>query len=173
MQALAILIQSPCVDFAKFLSVSHEMFGCSISASSDASQKQLNDTERFLNCLASMKDQNAPVTLPPHLLTHVSFSVLVATDERDMLDVLECCSSMAFTVADTLARGVQAAVISGTLSQWKTAVLSGCEYSTEASVRFLFNKVLAIFEAANLCVWQDFKRTTHRDDNTLYLEGPR
>jgi hypothetical protein len=172
MQALAILIQQPAIDFAKFLSVSHEMLGYSPSAASDASHKQLNDTERFLSCLASMKDQNAPVTLPPHLLTHVSFSVLVATNERDMLDVLECCSSMAFTAADTLARGVQAAVISGTLSQWKTAVLSGCECSTEASVRFLFNKILAIFEAANLCVWQDFKRT-HRDDNTLYLEGPR
>ncbi len=172
MQALAILIQSPAIDFSKFLGTGREMFGRSISASSDASQKQLNDTERFLSCLASMKDQNAPVTLPPHLLTHVSFSVLVATDERDMMDVLGCCSSMSFTVADTLARGVQAAVISGTLSQWQVAVLSGCECSTEPSVRFLFNKILAIFESANLRVWQDFKRTTH-SDNTLYLEDPR
>jgi hypothetical protein len=171
MRALAILIQTPCIDFSKFLSASHEMFGYSPSAASDASHRQLNDTERFLSCLASMKDKNAPLTLPPHLLTHVLFSVLVATDERDMMDVLECCSSMAFTVADTLARGVQAAVISGTLSQWKTAVLSGCDYSTEQSVRFIFNKILILFETANLNVWQDFKKT--HDDNTLYLEGPR
>jgi hypothetical protein len=148
------------------------MFGYSISASSDASHKRLSDSEKFLSCLASMKDQNAPVGLSPHLLTHVSFSVLIATNERDLMDVLECCSSMPFTTADTIVRGIQAAVITGTLAQWKTAVMSGCHETTEPSVRYLFNQILAQFEAANLGVWNDCTRKNHREDNTLLLKGP-
>jgi hypothetical protein len=153
MQSLTLLIQQPSIDFAKLLATSHEMFGYSISASSDASHKRLSDSEKFLSCLASMKDQNAPVGLSPHLLTHVSFSVLIATNERDLMDVLECC----FT---------------GTLAQWKTAVMSGCHETTEPSVRYLFNQILAQFEAANLGVWNDCTRKNHREDNTLLLKGP-
>jgi hypothetical protein len=172
MQALVLLIQQPSIDFAKLLATSHDMFGYSISAASDASHKRLSDSERFLSCLSAMKNQNAPVGLPPHLLSHVSFSILIATDDRDLMDILECCSSMTFTTADTVVRGVQAAVVTGTLLQWKTAVLSGCHEITEPSVRFLFNKILAQFEAANLGVWSDCTRKTHREDNTLLLKGP-
>ncbi len=172
MNALAVLIQSPSIDFAKFLSVSREMFGYSPSASADASHKQLSDSERFLSCLAAMKDRNAPVALPPHLLAHVSFSILVATSERDLMDVLECCSSMPFTTADTVIRGVQTAVITGTLSQWKTAIIAGCSEYTEPTVRHLFNKMLGLFEAANLNVWNDCIKRESRD-NTLLLEGPK
>lgn len=172
-QALAILIQQPSIDFAQLLATSHEMFGYSPAAASDASQKQLSDSERFLSCLAAMKDRNAPVSLSPHLLTHVSFSVLVVTNERDLIDALEYCSSMPFTVADTVVRGIQAAVITGTLSQWRTAVLSGCHQGVEPTVRFLFNEILAIFEANNLAVWSDCTRKNSRDDGTLFLEGPK
>ncbi len=172
MKALAILIQQPAVDFDILLTTSHEMFGYSLSASSDASHKKLSDSERFLSCLAAMKDRKAPTGLSPHLLTHVSFSVLVATSERDLVDILECCSSMPFTVADTVVRGIQAAVVTGTLSQWKIAVLSGCHQTTEPSVRFVFNKILSIFESSNLGVWDDCTRK-NQDDNTLLLEGPR
>ena len=173
MQAIAVLIQQPSIDFSTFLAVSHEMFGRSISSAADASHKQLNDTEKFLTCLAAMKDRNVPVSLPPHLLTHVSFSVLLASNERDILDVMEYCSSMPFTTAETVARGVDAAVVTGTLAQWKNAVVAGCSPDVEPSVRFLFNKILSIFEAANLSVWGDCTRKTNRDDNTLLLEDKR
>ena len=173
MEAFALLIQQPLVDFTKLLATSHKMFGYSLSAHSDASHKQLSDSERFLSCLAAMKNQNAPVGLSPHLLAHVSFSVLVAVNERDLVDILECCSSMSFTVADTIVRGIQAAVVTGTLSQWKIAVMSGCHESTEPSVRFMFNKILSLFEADNLGVWGDCTRKNHQEDNTLLLEGPK
>lgn len=172
MQALAILIQQPAIEFSQFLAASHEMFGYSLSAASDASHKQLSESERFLSCLAAMKNQKVPAGFSPHLLTHVSFSVLVATSERDIIDALEYCSSMPFVVADTVIRGIQAAIITGTLSQWRVAVLSGCSKNTEPSVRFLFNKILIIFESNNLAVWSDCTRKNHRDDNTLLLEGP-
>lgn len=172
MQALAVLIQRPNIDFSTFLATCFEMFGYSPSSASDANHRQLSDTERFLSCLSAMKDQNAPVSLPPHLLSHVSFSVLIATDERDILDVVECCSTMSCTTAETVSRGIQAAVLTGTLLQWRTAVLSGCSSGVEPSVRYLFNKILGIFEANNLAVWTDCSRRDAPDGCTLLLEGP-
>lgn len=169
---LAILIQQPNVDFSAFLAHAHEMFGYSPASESDACHKQLSDSERFLSCLAAMKDRNAPVSLPPHLLAHVSFSVLVAANERDILDVLEYCSTMAFTTAETVARGIDAAVITGTLAQWRDAVIAGCRPQVEASVRDLFNKILSLFESQNLGVWENCSRKTHQD-NTLLLEDLR
>jgi len=172
MQADAVLIQQPSIDFAKFLGLSHKMFGYSPARSADASRKQLSDSERFLSCLAALKDDQAPVSLPPHLLTHVSFSVLLAASERDLLDVLEYCAGMPFVAADTVARGIQAAVVTGTLAQWRDAVISGCQPEVEPTVRILFNKILGIFESANLKVWNDCGRKQSLD-NTLLLEDMR
>lgn len=154
----AVLIQQPAVDFTKFLGLSSQMLGFSPGASSDASRRQLHDAEKFLSCLAAMKDQNAPVGISPHLMTHVSFSALVVADERDMQEILECCSGMPFVIADTVARTVQAAVVTGTLSQWRNAVISGCQCTIEPTVRDLFNRVLSLFESVNLNVWKGCER---------------
>ena len=172
MQADAVLIQCPSIDFTKFLGLSHKMFGYSPARSADASRRKLSDSERFLSCLAAFNDQQAPVSLPPHLLTHVSFSVLLMASDRDLLDALQYCAGMPFVAADTVVRSVQAAVVTGTLAQWRDAVISGCQPEAEQTVRTLFNKILAIFESANLKVWNDCGRKQSLD-NTLLLEDMR
>jgi hypothetical protein len=79
---------------------------------------------------------------------------------------------MPFVAADTVVRSVQAAVVTGTLAQWRDAVISGCQPEVEQTVRTLFNKILAIFESANLKVWNDCGRKQSLD-NTLLLEDMR
>ncbi len=172
MASHAVLIQQPSIDFTQFLGVSFEMFGRTLSEGADASHKKLTDTERFLSCLATMQDERAPVCLPPHLLTHVTFSVLMALNERDMIDVLSCCAEMPFVTADTVVRGIQASVVTGTLAQWRSAVLSGCRIEAQPDVRGIFNQVLSIFESACLDVWSDCQRR-EGPDNTLLLEDQR
>lgn len=172
MQFDAVLIQRPAIDFTTFLGLSHKMFGYSPASAADRNRRELHDVERFLSCLAALQDPDALVGLSPHLLTHVSFSVLLATNERDLLDVLEYCSGMPFVAADTVVRGFQAAVVTGTLAQWRNAIISGCQSEVEGSVRALFNKILSIFEAANLNVWTDCARRPS-NDNTLLLEDKR
>ena len=80
----AILIQRPAIDFAKFIGLSHKMLGYSPASQADASRRKLSDAERFLSCLAAMKDSDASAGLSPHLLAHVSFSVLLAASEREI-----------------------------------------------------------------------------------------
>lgn len=171
MRTDAVLITKPTIDFGTFLGIGSQALGYSLSASSDASPLPLNDTERFLACLSAMKDRNAGVGLTPHLLTHVSFSMLAVADERDMMDVLELCSGMPFVQIETIARGINFAIITGTLAQWRDAVLSGCQSNVEPNVRLLFNTILSRFEQARLNVWQDCKRKDHGP--TFLLEDKR
>jgi hypothetical protein len=169
----ALLIQTPAVDFGTFLGLSQQALGYSPSATVDASPLERSDAERFLTCLAALRDRRASVGLVPHLLTHVSFSVLVAADDRDMLDILQVSAGMPFVVTDTLVRSVQLAVITGTLAQWRDAVRSGSSRQCEFNVRAFFNRVMALFETAGLGgVWKDFE-SHPLQDRTFYLEDKR
>ena len=55
----AVLIQEPRIDFTTFLGLSHKMLGYSPAAAADASRRELTDAERFLSCLAALKDPDA------------------------------------------------------------------------------------------------------------------
>ena len=173
MQPDAVLIQVPSVDFRTFIGLSHKVMGRSPAAAADASRRELCDAEKFLSCLASLRDAKAGVGLPPHLLSHVSFSAFIGADERDMLEILQLCSGLPFVVVETVVRGVQAAVVTGTLSQWRDAIVSGCSRSIESSVRHCFNKLYGLFTAAGLNVWGDFQTRQAPDQTFLLLEDRR
>jgi hypothetical protein len=168
-----VLISVPSIDFRTFIGLSHKVLGRSPAASSDACRRELSDAERFLSCLAALRDEGAPVGLSPHLLTHVSFSAFIGADERDMLDTLQLCGGMPFVVVETIVRGVQAAVITGTLSQWRDSVVSGCSKGIGSPVRHCFNKLHGLFTAAGLNVWGDFQTRQAPDQTFLLLEDKR
>jgi hypothetical protein len=168
----AVLIQVPSIDFRTFIGLSHKVLGRSPAAPSDACRRELSDAERFLSCLAAMRDERAPVGLSPHLLKHVSFSAFVGADERDMLEILQL-AGMPFVVVETIVRGVQAAIVTGTLSQWRDAVVSGCSKGVPTPVRHCFNKLYGLFTAAGLNVWGDYTPRNTPDQTFLLLEDKR
>ena len=169
----AALIQVPSIDFRTFIGLSHKVLGRSPAAPSDACRRELSEAERFLSCLAAMRDERAPVGLSPHLLKHVSFSAFIGADERDMLEILQLCGGMPFVVVETIMRGVQAAVVTGTLSQWQDAVISGCSKGIPSPVRHCFNKLHGLFIAAGLNVWRDHTPRSTPDQTFLLLEDKR
>jgi hypothetical protein len=172
MQPEVILINRPAIDFGVFTGVSHKVLGYNLASASAGAHRSVSDAERFLSCLAAMRDPKAAAGLPPKLLAHVSFSVLVVADERDVFDILEC-AAMPFVAADTLARGVQEAVVTGTLNQWRDAVKSGSSPDVETTVRGCFNKVYSLFCNEGLNVWTDFHTRTAPDHVTFLLEDKR
>jgi hypothetical protein len=167
----AALIQSPVADFNTFLSLCQQALGYSVAESVDKSLIERSEPERFISCLAAMQDRNAKPGLAPHLLSHASFSVLVAADEETMLAILEV-AEMPFVTTGTVLRGVQLAVISGTLAQWHTAVKLGSTNSCQPSVRAGFNRVMDVFKAAGLDVWKECASRA-LPDGTLLLEDKR
>jgi hypothetical protein len=164
-----LLITTPAVDFRAFLGACLQVLGYSPVRAADASPRDLSAAEKFLSCLAALRDQKAPAGLAANLLSHVSFSLLLIADERDLLDILERCAAMPFVTAETTVRGVTAAVITGTLAQWRDAVAAGSVREAEPSVRTGFNKVYGLFCGEGLNVWGDY-RTREAPDRTLLLE---
>ena len=172
MKSSAILVNRPCIDFKTFLGLSIHALGYNPAKKADDCKRDVSDTERFLSCLAAIRDQKNPAGLVPNLLTHVSFSVFLACEDRDMIDVLQCAAGMSFVVADTVLRGAQVAVITGTLAQWRDAVCNGCKAGAGPEVRNCFNQIHTLFSDSGLDVWTDFRlRTT--PDATYYLEDKR
>ncbi len=141
-----LLLTTPSVNTHDFLGTCKEALGYSVSREAASSERDLSEAETFLSYLAALRDEKPRVGSAPNpkLLSHVSFSMLVIADERDMRDILECCSGMSFVTADTLACGVLLAVITGTLAQWRDAVAAGCVQEAEPSVRAGFKKIYSL-----------------------------
>ena len=92
-------------------------------------------------------------------------------EERDVLDILER-AGMPFVRAETKARDMNVAVLSGTLAQWKNAVASGANEDAPVTVRTCFSKILLMFDCVGLTsVWGNFERQT--DCSGFYFEDNR
>lgn len=170
MKTAAVLITKPAVDFSTFLKLAEEALGYSPSEVCDKARRPLSESERFLSCLSALKDRNSEAGLSPNLLHHVSFSALIACDERDLIEVMEVASGIHFTTADSLFRGLMIAVASGSLGQWKQAVVAGLRLG--GSIHALYGSIMTQFEGCGLNVWGDYERKRDRD-NQLYLEDRR
>jgi hypothetical protein len=94
----------------------------------------------------------------------------VIADERDLMDILER-AGMPFVRAETKARDMNVAVLTGTLAQWRDAVTAGANENAPVTVRTCFSKILLLFDRAGLTsVWSNFDRTTATDRSGFLLE---
>ncbi len=167
----AVLISSPSVDFGTLLGLSQQALGYNVAAAVDASAIERSDAERLLSCLAAMQRRDAKPGVAPHLLSHVSITVLVAADDEDMLEILSAVE-MPFLVVDTIVRGVQLAVMTGTLTAWRDAVRRGTLRRQHANVRACFSCIQGLLTTAGLNVWSECE-SAPPTDTTLLLENRR
>lgn len=169
MPSHVVLIQKPSIDFQTFLATTLKALGYNPSKSVDGSSIDHSESERFLSCLAAMQDKDAPVGLPPRLLSHVSFSVLIIVEQLDLTEILEAAGEMVFVTAETVMRGIDIAVITGTLKQWKDAVTHASGRSP--ACQDCYGKVLSTFKAVGLDVWDGIE--VRDNQGTLRLEFKR
>jgi len=163
-------IAQPSVDFPVLLQICDEVLGHKVTCAIDNTEKNLSDAERFLSILAAMRDANAPAGFPSNLLMHVSFSVLTVADGSDMMDILESCSGMAFTHVETKLRTVLIVVITGTVQQWRDAIVIGTNH-VQMTVRAGFNQMHDLFVQAGLVsVWNDYEQKPQEDGTYLLIE---
>jgi len=169
----AVIISRTGIDFPTFLGVALKVLGHSPASAADSSHKRLSPEMRYLSCLAALRDASAGTELNPKLLPHVMVSVFLAADDVDMLDILECTTGMPFVMAETTIRGILAAVITGTLAEWKAAVLAGSSAETPSSVRYAYNKIHGLFCDENINIWTDCRQKPSSDAVTYLLEDKR
>lgn len=164
-----VLVTKPAVDFLALLKLTQDALGFNIASNADSSHRKFSETEKFLSCLASLKDEEGVITT--NLLSHVSFSVLIIADERDLIDILERTSGMSFVRAETTVSSVDLAVLTGNLAQWRDAVAAGTSESTPPTVRTCYSKILMLFDRAGLTsVWSNFDRRNAPDRSGFLLE---
>jgi len=167
----ALIILRPEIDFSTFLGVALKVLGHSLASAADASSVKRSDPSRFLSCLSSMRSDGPDMS--PRLLPHLSYSLLIVADEHDILDILECAAGMSFVTTESQVRNVLFAVVTGTLAQWKAAVIAGASQEIEPTVRYAFNKIQGLFKAEGLNLWAGYRQRQARDQRTFLLEDKR
>ena len=172
-QPEVLIIQRPDVDFPAYLAVAMKVLGHSPASAADASSHRLTTASRFLSCLAAMKDTKAEVSLNPKLLAHVMYSVLIVADEPDVLDIMECAGGMPFVTTETIARGVLLTIMSGSLAQWKHAVVAGSTPEMSPGVRYAFNQIQKQFQSESINLWMDYRQRQAADNVTFLLDDKR
>lgn len=111
----ALLIQSPRVDFAKFLQTCEKLLPHRPAALSDASPRRLSELERWLSCLAGFR---ATDDIESDVARHAMLSVLIWAPHDQLREFVELCGLPHITT-HTVNFAFSAAVVSGTLYHWQ------------------------------------------------------
>jgi hypothetical protein len=151
MRPTAAIIAQPSIDFSTLTRVAMQALGRSITTAVDTAGRKMHDTEKFLSCLSSIRGNNS-TGLPDELLPHCCFTALIMCDQGDTLAVLEAASGMPFTFKETVMRGIDLIILSGTLRQWRDVVVIGSE--CDDAVRTLYAAIRDQFRSLNLDLWR-------------------
>lgn len=168
------LIIKPELDLSCLLPLARKLLGYSPAKGADGLTVPLSSLAHQLACIAAFKDEKAPATVRharPYLgLFVVGF--IVATDERDMVLILEATHGMECVVTETTQRGIQVAIISGTLTKWQRAIKLACQTSTAFPVRQVFNAMYKqLAEQGLRSIFDDLRVSDQPDQTFLLLEG--
>lgn len=168
------LISLTKIDLSTLLPLARELLGYSPAKAADGTTVPLQELAHHLSCITSFKDRYAPpsvkVAAQHFNMLHAGF--LVAADERDMVEILEI-AGVSFTLTETLARGIDAAIIYGSLAQWRDAVLIACNPKAKVArgTRYVFNSIYKILCKQGMKdMFGDF-HVAKQNDDTFLLEG--
>jgi len=170
------LIEQPSIDFDKLLAIADQTLGYSPARALDSTHRQFSETERFLSLLDAISNEHAKAGLPPRLFGHASFSLMIVANGDDLLKILECAAGTSIVLAETVVSGIYLSVVTGKLSEWRDAVVSGSRQSgsrSSGNVKACYCKIMAIFESLGLAdVWKEFVKTP-TNDRLFLLEDKR
>ena len=157
----AKLIMFTTFDLDTFLPIARKALGHGVSSKADT--EALSDELHNMLCIAGLIEGDVL-----DVEDFYSLAYLIAADERDMPVIVQV-ASMPHIVADSVARGVQAAVIAGPLSGWLKAVQKGCSDNVVPEVRKIYNIIYKDLDSRSLCGTLKV-RTRQQDDSTFLLE---
>ena len=168
MNPTAFIVQQTVLDTQTFLGACVEMLGYSPSKAADA--QNLNEFAHNVSCLNAFRDEGAApgISKAKQIYDLMSIGVLVVADERDMIGILEV-AGLPFVMTETKVRGIQAVIISGTLTEWSSIVPRGCSIDVTSQIRGCYDVIYLQFRSMGLASIFD-KTQRILDDNTFLLE---
>jgi hypothetical protein len=162
------LVQFSTLELGKLLPLGRQAFGRNLAEAAD--NAGFDPPLHHMLCIASMKDASkrpsAKAVIPYLNLFHAGF--IIAADERDFADILEL-TGMPTVLVDSNTRGIKVAFVAGSLSQWRDAVLRGCQKHVSREARDTFNKIFAEFKRVGLTDIFEARQVPSQD-STFFLE---
>ena len=174
-QGVALVLLTK-LNLQTFLPLSREILGYSAAKAADGVSVELKETPHNIACIAAFKDENHPPAFKPNCphLKLFQAGFLVAADERDMTEILEL-AAMPFTITQTMSRGVNAVIISGTLAAWRDAITLACSPRIKVSreTRYTFNAAYKILCKEGLRDMFGDLHVADQPDHTFLLQDHR
>lgn len=130
----ALLVSTTLPDFDRLVGWTHQALGRSIAQKAD--HQRLQGVEKYVACLLELGAD------PNHFI-HLGFQIIA--DERDMVGILQIIA-LPFAEVETVRRGYSYAIVSGSLGQWREAVLNGLQ----SDFKPLFTSIDSQIKALNL-----------------------
>ena len=159
-----------------FLPLSRDILGYSAAKAADGVSIELKEIPHNIACIAAFKDEKHPPTFKPDCpyLKLFQAGFLIATDERDMTEILEL-AAMPFVITQTLKRGVDAVVVCGPLSAWRDAIILACNPRTSVSreTRHTFNAAYKLLCKEGLRDMFGDLHVAEQADHTFLLQNHR
>jgi hypothetical protein len=151
------------------LSLTRKALGRSVSAVADSAGYE--PPLHHMMCIAAVKEpdlKKSAASVKPYLnLFHAGF--LIAADERDFAEILEI-AGLPCVLVDTQARDIKLAFITGSVSQWKDALLRGCITTVGSEPRRVYNLIYKEFGKLGLGPAMELFASQERPDKTFLLE---
>jgi len=165
----AILVQFSSLELPRYLKVGRKALDRSLSERADDGGHE--PPLHHMLCIAAMKSPDlkpsAEACRPYMNLFHAGFVVIA--EDYDWAEILEA-ASMPSIMTETIERGYSVGFIAGTLSQWRDAMLRGCQPEIMRGVREAFNSVYTEFKNIGLSHLFEFKTKPNPRDHTFLLE---
>lgn len=162
------------VNWTKYLDTAQELLGHYPARGVDASTSKLSDHAKFISSLAEFKlktELNAKHSLrtPGPWLDHTFYGFLISTSNSAILSIAES-TDLAILSSQAVEKGIRAAIVSGTMKQWRDAVIVCCNATATERVRRLFNQIKGMFDSIGLSdIWFEYS-LKNLPDKTFLLE---
>ena len=156
------LIMFSAFNLAEYLPIARQALGHGVSAKADAGAA--SDMAHNMMCVAGLIDGEATD------VDHLYYAAyLVACDQRDLYDVLSL-SAMSQISVESKRRGIRAAILSGSLPEWKAAIQRGCSKGCESEVRKVYNQIYKDLTTHGLGCILGMATERPQTDDTFLLE---
>lgn len=161
------------IDWDLFLQLSQSCLKRDVTHSLDGKNKSVGDYPSFISALGELEipdsDPDKVLLEPGALLKHLFFGFFVVAPTDD-INVIRLKSDLGIATAKLQLPGYSVAIITGTLEEWRTAVINCCIERVSSSIRLIFNEILMHFERIGLHrIWLDYSKVKSKD-NTFYLK---
>jgi hypothetical protein len=163
------LVQFSSLNLKKLLPLGRQALDRNLAAGADGCSYE--PPLHHMLCVAAIKSEETrcgPHSVKPYLnLFHAGF--VIGADERDCADILSA-AGLPSIMTECVERGINMIFVSGTLAQWRDAMIRGSTKEVSKETRHTFNLIYTEFKNVGVSGIFDLTTRDHPRDQTFLLE---